>query len=240
MIITIIKIAFLLGVLIIIHEFAHYLAARLCKVHVLEFAIGFGKKIYSKEKNGTKYTLRIIPLGGFVSLKGADEPNDDVDSYTRASIWKRIVILLAGGLLNILFGLVVYFVLIMIINNFQTAISASGEFLFTLFDSLRMLFTGQIGMDQFMGPIGISELVAQTKGFAQFAYLLAVVSLSLGVTNLLPIPPLDGSKILILLIEAIRRKPIKRELELKIQAYGFIILIVLSIYIAYRDVLRII
>ena len=90
-----------------------------------------------------------------------------------------------------------------------------------------------------MGPVGIAETVAKTNGFQEFIYLLALISLSLGVTNLLPIPVLDGGKILILIIEAIRRKPMKQETEINIQLLGFSFLIVLSLYVAYNDVLRI-
>ena len=91
-----------------------------------------------------------------------------------------------------------------------------------------------------MGPVGISQVVAQTNGIREFIYILALISLSLGVTNLLPIPALDGGKILILIIEAIRRKPLKQETEINIQLLGFSILIVLSLFIAYNDILRII
>ena len=90
-----------------------------------------------------------------------------------------------------------------------------------------------------MGPVGISEAVAETNGFSEFIYLLALISLSLGVTNLLPIPALDGGKIVILLIEAIRRKALKEGTEMKIQLIGFSILIALTIYITYNDILRI-
>lgn len=78
-----------------------------------------------------------------------------------------------------------------------------------------MLFTGKVGANQLMGPIGISDMVAKTDGIADFIYLLALISLSLGVTNLLPFPPLDGGKIVIYLIEAIRRKPISEKLEIQ-------------------------
>lgn len=90
-----------------------------------------------------------------------------------------------------------------------------------------------------MGPVGISEAVAKTNGIQEFIYLLALISLSLGVTNLLPIPALDGGKILILIIEAIRRKPMKQETEINIQLLGFSILIALSLYVTYNDILRI-
>ena len=68
--------------------------------------------------------------------------------------------------------------------------------------------------------------------------MMALISISLGVTNLLPIPALDGGKILILIIEAIRRKPMKQENEINIQLIGFSILIALSIYVSYNDILR--
>ena len=90
-----------------------------------------------------------------------------------------------------------------------------------------------------MGPVGISQVVAQTNGIREFIYILALISLSLGVTNLLPIPALDGGKILILIIEAIRRKPMKPENEINIQLLGFSILIALSLYVTYNDILRI-
>ena len=112
------------------------------------------------------------------------------------------------------------------------------EFLFSIVDSLRQLFTGQVGLDQMMGPVGISEAVAKTDGVREFLELMALISLSLGVTNLLPIPALDGGKILILIIEAIRRKPMKPENEINIQLLGFSILIALSIYVSYNDILR--
>ena len=82
-------------------------------------------------------------------------------------------------------------------------------------------------------------MVVETKGIQEFAYMMAVISVSLGVTNLLPFPPLDGGKILILLIEAIRRKPMKENIEVGIQMAGFCILIGLSIFITYNDILRI-
>jgi len=91
-----------------------------------------------------------------------------------------------------------------------------------------------------MGPVGISEVVSKTNGIVEFVYMLSLISLSLGVTNLLPFPPLDGGKVVILLIEAIRKKPLKEEIELKIQLIGFALLIALSIYVTYNDILRIV
>lgn len=113
------------------------------------------------------------------------------------------------------------------------------EFALSIIDNIKMIFTGGVSVDQMIGPVGISEVVAKTNGFKEFIYMLALISLSLGVTNLLPIPALDGGKILILIIEAIRRKPLKEKTEINIQLIGFSILIALSLYITYNDILRI-
>ena len=110
--ISAIKIIFLLGFLIFIHEGGHFLVAKLCKIKVNEFAIGFGPKIWQKQGKETKYTLRLIPLGGFNSLEGEEQRSDDERSFSKASIPKRIAIVLAGGLVNIVFGLLVYFILV--------------------------------------------------------------------------------------------------------------------------------
>jgi len=240
LIITVLKIVFLLGFLIVIHEFAHYIVAKLSGVKVIEFSIGFGKKIFQKVHNDTLYTLRLVPLGGYVNLKGLDEKSSDSDSYTSVNIWKRMAIILAGSIMNILFALIVFFILVGCVYGFENALSATCKFLFSAFDSLKMLFTGQVGVDQFMGPIGISNIVSETKVFADFVYLLAVVSLSLGVTNLLPIPPLDGFKFLLLIIEGIRRKPFTEKFEFGMQFIGFFLLLGLSVFVAYNDIIKIV
>lgn len=410
--ISIIKIIILLGVLITIHELGHFLVAKLCKVKVNEFAIGFGPAIWQKQGKETKYTLRAIPLGGYNSLEGEEEASEDAKSFSKASIPKRIAIVLAGATVNIIFAILIYFTITATAgtyvsneidsildgyvaqsvglqagdkiiegngknikskkdlnevlgnsagNAIETKIERNGEileynitpsevkaritgiyldekckivaiekdspaerqgvqandklikvnevelkgdsnialqeiarkdietikltvkreeeqvvieltpdyetnyllgvnlkqaedtfinrcihgvmqtqeFLLSIVDNLKQLFTGHVGVDQMMGPVGISEVVAKTDGIREFFEMMALISLSLGVTNLLPIPALDGGKILILLIEAIRRKPMKQEIEVNIQLLGFAILIALSLYVTYHDILRI-
>ena len=416
-IITALKVIFLLGFLIFIHEGGHFIVAKLCKVKVNEFAIGFGPTIWKKKKGETLYALRLIPLGGFVSMEGEEERSDNEGSFSKASIPKRIAIVLAGGMVNIIFGLLVYFILVSSMGNYvsqrvevvdenygaakegimandeikkingtkirnrnditemlekskgeeltitverdnelidvkvtPTAIpnkdtgiylGASGEELTTeivaidsdspaqksglevndvilkvdgkdvegdpykvveyikenetdnciftiqrgeetkeisltpdivytymlgiqfakaennfinniyygfwdtvdfsvsIIDNLKMLFSGNVDANQLMGPVGISGVVANTTGISDFIYIIALISLSLGVTNLLPFPPLDGGKVVIYLIEAVRRKPMKENTEIAIQMFGFAILIALSIYVTYNDILRI-
>lgn len=333
---NIIKIAFLLGFLIFIHEGGHFLVAKLCKIRVKEFAIGFGPIIWKKQGQETKYVLRAIPLGGFVNLLGEENAVDEEGSFSKAGALKKIAILLAGGMVNIIFGLVVYFVLITSTGTFVSTIvdqtvenyaaevagiqegdkilEVNGktikrksqidkvleknngeqikvvvernkeqieltlnptleeneetvrkyylgiifkvaeegfvenlyygfwdtvEFSTSIVDSVKDLFAGNVGVDQLTGPVGISGVVAQTKNTSQFIYILALISVSLGVTNLLPIPPLDGGKILLVVIEGIIRKPIKENVNFAIQMTGFFLIMGLAVLVTYNDVLRI-
>lgn len=251
-IINAIKIIFLLGFLVIIHESGHFLIAKLCKVKVNEFAIGFGKAIWKKQGKETLYSLRIIPLGGFVQMEGESEDSDDQRAFTNVSIPKRIAIVSAGAIVNILFGIIVYFLLVStvglqfvdpskdtILNRIYYGGINTGEFILSIFDSIKMLFTNGVSVEQMTGPVGISQIVVQATGFANYFYVLAVISVSLGVTNLLPIPALDGGKIVLLIIEAIRRKKITLETEAKLTLLGFSLLIALSLYVTYHDVIRI-
>ena len=251
-IINVIKIIFLLGFLISIHEGGHFIVAKLCKVKVKEFSIGFGKIIWQKQKKETKYTLRLIPLGGFCNMEGESEESDDEGSFSKASVWKRMAIILAGATVNILFGILVYFLIIStvaiqfmdpakdtIFNRIYYGAKNTGVFIISIFESIKTLFAGGIATDQMVGIVGISEVVVKTTGIINYIYLLAVISVSLGVTNLLPIPALDGGKILILIIEIIRGKPMKVETEAKIQLIGFSIIFALFLIVTYNDILRI-
>ena len=239
-ILNIIKIIFLLGFLIFIHEGGHFLVAKLCKVKVNEFAIGFGPTIWKRQGKETKYAIRLIPLGGFVSLEGETEASEDEKSFTKASVPKKIAIVAAGAIVNIVFGLLTYLILIAVIyQDIGLAFQSTGNFIITLAESVKMIFTGNVNVSDLTGPVGISEIVSQTVGIANYIYIIALVSISLGVTNLLPIPALDGGKILILIIEAIRRKPLKEETEIQIQLIGFSILIALSLIVTYNDMVRV-
>jgi len=236
-----IKIIFLLGFLVLIHEGGHFLVARLCKVKVNEFAIGFGPTIWKRQGKETKYAIRLIPLGGFVSMEGEEEHSEEEGSFSKASIPKRIAIVLAGGIVNIIFGTVIYWIWAsVVLGNIGLGFKSLINFLLSMIESLKMLFTGKIFADQLMGPIGISTVIAGTTGVQDFIYFLSLISVSLGVTNLLPVPPLDGGKVVILIIEAIRKKTLKESFEIGLQMAGFIFFIGLSLYVAYNDILRIV
>ncbi len=174
-------------------------------------------------------------------MLGEEERSEEEGSFSNASIPKRIAIVAAGGLVNIIFAILLYIVLVAIVTgDFVRAVSSTGNFIMAMWESIKLIFTGGVTVNDLMGPIGISEVVAQTSSVIDFLYIMALVSMSLGVTNLLPFPPLDGGKILIYIIEAIRRKPLKENFELKLQMIGFLALITLSVYVAFNDVGRII
>lgn len=328
-----IKIIFLLGFLVFIHEGGHFLVAKAFKIKVKEFSIGFGPQIFSKEGKETKYSIRLIPFGGYVNMLGEAERSDEKGAFCNAKVLPRIAIVAAGGIVNIIFGILVYFILVAttgvnvsttvgeilpeyasnlqmikvgdtileingqkvrlksdidkcmqkittedpvkllierdgknqyvmitptkyqnqvyilgikvavkdksLKNNIYYAFWETMNFTFSIGDSLKLLFTGNVKPEQMMGPIGISEMVVETSDISNFVYLLSLVSLSLGVTNLLPIPALDGGKILLLIIEGIRGKALKEEVELGIQSAGFTLLILFSLYVSYNDILRI-
>ena len=239
MIVGIIKIAFLLGFLIFIHELGHFLVAKLFKVKIKQFAIGFGPTIWKKQGKETSYELKLIPMGGFVNMLGEEEPVEDERAYNKKSSTQKIAILLAGGTVNIIFGLLVCIIIASSILGLKNGIRFTGEFLGATFQGIGELFTGRIKADQLVGVVGISDMVVETNGLRDFLYLMAVISVSLGITNLLPFPPLDGGKIFLLLIEAIRKKPLKQKTEIGIQMAGFVLLIGLSIFVTYNDIVRI-
>lgn len=327
-----IKIIFLLGFLIFIHEGGHFLAARLFKVKVEEFSIGFGPKIFTKKGKETVYSIACIPFGGYVKMTGETERSEEEGAFNKAKLWHRIFIVAAGAIVNIVFAVIVYFIIsfaynhnasttiakiipeakenisqieigdkILEVNNQKIRLKSdiskalrnysegeipilvernneeiqitatpikygeiyilgieveemnnptlkerlyvafwqTANFFNSIFESLKMLFTGKVGVDQMTGPIGISKIVVEENGIYNFIQLLCLVSLSLGVTNLLPIPALDGGRILLLIIEGIRGEALKEEIELGIQSAGFLLLIMLSLYVSYQDILRI-
>ena len=241
------KFIILLGFLIFIHEGGHFLVAKLCKVKVNEFAIGFGPTIWNKQGKETKYALRLIPLGGFVSMEGEEEASEQEGSFSKASIPKRLAIVFAGPIVNIVFAIVVFFIVRVIVGltsaydlglSIKYAGESLGAFISEAFNSLVNLFTGKTGIDQMVGPVGIGGIVASTTGFLSFVNLMAIISFSLGITNLLPIPALDGGKILLLIIEAIRRKPLSQKVEATIQIAGFVFVIGLAVLVTYNDIAR--
>ena len=92
------------GLLIAVHEFGHFITAKLCGVRVNEFSIGMGPLIWHKEKGETLYSFRAFPVGGFCAMEGEDEDTGDERSFVRQGFFKKFPILAAGSLMNFLSG----------------------------------------------------------------------------------------------------------------------------------------
>lgn len=112
----------LFGILIAAHEWGHFIAARLCGVTVLEFAIGMGPVLWRKTgKNGTEFTLRALPIGGFCAMEGEEEESDDPHSLGRQGFWKKVFVFAAGAIMNFLVGVLIIFLLFIKVEAFRTA-----------------------------------------------------------------------------------------------------------------------
>ena len=122
-VITVLSTVIVFGVLIFIHEFGHFIMARLCGVGVKEFAIGMGPRLFgwTSKKYGTRYGVRAFPIGGFVSMVGEDEESDEDNAFCNRPIWKRMAIVLAGPAMNILLA----FILMIVIVFSQTALAST-------------------------------------------------------------------------------------------------------------------
>ncbi len=95
------------GLLISIHELGHFTFAKLFKVKVNEFALGMGPALFKKKKGDTTYALRLLPIGGYVSMEGEDEESSDENAFNRKKVWQKIIIVAAGAIMNLLLGVVI-------------------------------------------------------------------------------------------------------------------------------------
>ncbi len=340
---------FLLGILITVHEFGHFIAARLTGIAVKEFSIGFGPKIlqWKSKKHETRFSLRPIPMGGYCMFYGDtdDDPKgvkqDDPRNYNKAPVWKRMLSVLCGPLMNFVLAFVVAVVLMAgyglmptqpfvesveqgmpaqagglqagdvfmkiggqaldgkSVQDISSAIDASGpssSIPFTvlrdgqeitlpitpirdeaanryrigitisgytritadkvipaawdscvyasraILDALGKLVTTGEGLNETAGPVGVVQLVAeQTRqgGLEIFLNLMVIISINLGLVNLFPIPGLDGSRLVFMLIEAVRRKPVSPKIESSIHLAGYMLLFCLMLFFTFKDVGRI-
>lgn len=92
------------GIIIMIHEAGHFFVAKKCGIRVLEFSIGMGPAIISKQKGETKYSLRLLPIGGYCAMEGEDENSDDPRAFRKQAVWKRMLVTVAGATMNLILG----------------------------------------------------------------------------------------------------------------------------------------
>ncbi len=331
-------------VIIIIHELGHFVAAKACGIQVNEFAIGMGPKLFRWQKGDTTYAIRLLPIGGFVSMEGEDNSSDNPRAFNRKPVWQRMIVIVAGAVMNLVLG---YFVVLIslgvtdviastTISSFREASTSSQQLeigdritkiddltVFTASDIMYKLqnsaeknadgnlvfditvnrggekvflqdvefttrtyedgtnsiyfdFTvqplektfanivpesfkeslstgrliiitfidllrGRYGLNDLSGPIGTVDVVAESVGidFGFFLQVFALITINVGIFNLLPIPALDGCRFLFLIIEAIRRKPMKPEVEGMVHFVGLALLMVLMVVVTFNDIARI-
>lgn len=126
-IITIAVALFAFGVIIMIHELGHFFVAKRCKIKVNEFAFGMGPKIISKKKGETLYSWRLLPIGGFCQMEGEDQSSDDERAFGNKPVYQRILVVIAGALMNVLLG----FVIILAVNACSEKITTTTIRAFT-------------------------------------------------------------------------------------------------------------
>ncbi|MBR5525047.1 MAG: site-2 protease family protein [Clostridia bacterium] len=360
-----------------IHEFGHFIVAKLCDVKVNEFAIGMGPKLLKWGKGETLYTIRALPIGGFCAMEGEDEgaptpvalggnaDRETVDadasrSFTNKKVWQRVLIVTAGAAMNLLLG----FVLLLVFNGalqepygdsndvlfgsttiaslsqessaYQTGLRPGDTILevngrrvlmdtdltmemqndadgvldmvvrrtvdgaeqkvpldgvtFTLVQdqetgrqylkydfsilgvrrtfwntitysfkqevsvativwrTLVDLVRGNYGLNDLSGPVGTVDIIADAvgdaagpnplEGWRNLVYLMVMITVNLGVFNLLPLPALDGGRLTFLLWEAITRRPVPQKYEAVIHFVGIVLLLLLMLVVTYSDITR--
>lgn len=320
--------------LIIIHEFGHFIAAKICGVRVNEFAVGFGPKLFKKKFGETTYAVNLVPLGGYCAMEGEDETSEDERAFCNKGPLKRLFIVANGAILNLLLGLIVVAITLIPIKTFASTtvakfednavseqhglmvgdkiLEVSNRRIFTTYDlsyaftgvkdsvdmtvmrdgekvelegvkfetakmndvsyvkvdffvkgiektpitfisetfkqafsncrivwfSLIDLITGKYGLSAVSGPVGITAAIGSVAKSNLFDILpiMALITINLGIFNLLPLPALDGGRILFILFELITRKPVPQKYEGIIHTVGLVLLLGLMLLITAKDI----
>lgn len=105
------------GLIIMFHELGHFIFAKLFRVQVNEFALGMGPAIFKKKKGETQYSVRLLPIGGYVSMEGEDEDSENERAFCNIKAWKRFIIIAAGGVVNLIMGVIVVAIMLATSGN---------------------------------------------------------------------------------------------------------------------------
>jgi len=228
---------FIIGLAILAHELGHFLAARRVGIPVKVFSVGFGPKLWGLTRGGTEYRISLIPLGGYV-LPDIEDEHD----FFKIAPGKRVIMAAGGPLFNVFLAVICISVINAVVQGFSvTALfvkpfSQAVAMLYQMAAAIPMLFSRP---DQLSGVVGI---VAQGGDFIGGGVLyglqfLALISLNLALINLLPIPALDGGKILLYLMEKIH--PGFLRLHLPLSVAGWIFVMGLMVYVTAADIARV-
>ena len=245
LIIGILAAAVIFGILVIVHEGGHFFAAKATGVKVNEFSIGMGPLLLKKQKGETMYSVRLLPVGGYVAMEGEDIESDDDRSFSAKPAWAKLLILAAGPFMNFLFAFLVLTAMILLsggavsfLNAVYAAFRSCIEIEITIFQTLMDLLCGAGSASDLVGPVGIVDVVDKSvqAGIPNLLLLTVLLSLNLGLFNILPFPALDGGRILFVILRKITGKAISDELESRIHYAGILILFGLMILITMKDI----
>jgi len=244
----------ILSILVIVHEWGHYIVSKKIGVGVEEFSIGLGPTLYAKEGKETLFSIRALPIGGFCRLRGEAEDAEeqthfdskDLTAFVNRTKFERFLILLAGSGMNFIFGIFCLLFLGIyrdraLFSGIQFALTVAYQFFVSTFQGLAMLFTGGAGLNDVAGPIGMVQLVSEVTayGWPNIVFFMALLSINLGVLNLFPFPALDGGQILVIIIEKIIGKDIPQDKVGYINLIGMMLLLSLAVLVAINDIRRI-
>jgi regulator of sigma E protease len=237
-------------VIVLVHELGHFIAARKCGVKVYEFSVGFpfSPRLcrFFRHKE-TEFTLRLLPLGGFVSFS-KEGTEDEAKALFQISPIRRAMILAAGPISNVAFALVIFIPLFIMGKhlNFIDALLLSGKTVWAMLSGTAMLLVNALSgngtLEGISGPVGIAAMAgrAASKGILNLLYFSGVLSLSLGIMNLIPFPALDGGQLLMILAESVRKKPFSPRTYQVATLAGLAVFAVLTVAVTYKDIARLI
>jgi regulator of sigma E protease len=225
-----------LGLLILVHEFGHYVAARALGIPVARFSVGFGPRLWGFTRGGTEYRISLIPLGGY--LLPAIKTEED---YFRIPVSRRIALSLGGPAANLLLALPLFGLMNFLMPNATiydiliAPILQTVETSVHIITSIPHLFQRP---DKVAGIVGIVSQGGRYAGFeaAKLLHFSALLSVNLAVFNLLPLPVLDGGKIVMCLLEKIHPKT--RRAFVPLSLAGAVVLGGLLIFATVADVVR--
>jgi regulator of sigma E protease len=227
-------IVLLLSLLIVIHEAGHLAAARAVGIPVEAFSVGLGPKLWARRWGRVEYSLRALPLGGFVLPAIVDD-----EDWRAIPLRKRLAYFLGGPLANLLAALPLLAALNVKLHGasfYQVAIAPFLELGGLLWRFLSVLPSMLAHPAALTGAVGIVAEGGRSTSFVELAFFAAALSLSLAVLNLLPIPVLDGGQILLCCLET--AFPRAQRLRVPLTVMGLIFLAAVMIFFNGRDVLR--
>lgn len=322
-------------ILIVIHEFGHFIAAKLLGVKVNEFAVGFGPRLFGFQGKETKYSFNLVPLGGYCAMEGEDEESGDSRAFCNKSAWRRFLIVVMGAVFNLVFGLILVAIILapqkvfvsttiaefsenavtqqsglqvddkiieiegrkifgvydmnyaftnvedgaldMVVlrdgkkvelkdvkfeteeeqgitylkwdfkvygikktvwNYVKQTFSTTVSYCMIIWRSLLDMLGGKYGISAISGPVGVTVAIADAakQSLLNLLPMMALITVNLGIFNLLPVPALDGGRLVFILFEMIFRKKVPEKYEAVVHTVGFMALLAFMVLVAAKDI----